>query len=361
VLQVERRDRELRTPGERVEGVRRLVVVRDDRLGDVVLTLPAVAALRRAYPDARLALMVRPGLASLAHMVPVVDEVLEASGGRGRIEGTLRAFEPDLVVCVSRGAAVAWAAARARVPHRVGTGYRLYSPLFTRTVAERRRSGGRHEAEYALSFAHRAGAPAGPAEFPLDVPGPALDAAGEWVAEHAPDGPVVVLHAGSGGSCPRWPFDRFVELAERLRAGGAGVVFSIGPADAWVAQALDAAPAAVRALPRFRSELARLPALLREAALVVGNSTGPLHLAAALGTATLGVYAPWPTCAAARWGPYATNGWAVAACNEEAVRWSRRERRARGEGLLGGVPAALVARSAASMLGGRPPGYSQGG
>ena len=87
LLQVVRRPEEVRTPGETFPGIRRLVVVRHDRLGDVVLSLPAIEALRRTYPEARLALMVRPEFVPLARMVPVVDEVLVAHADRARTWG----------------------------------------------------------------------------------------------------------------------------------------------------------------------------------------------------------------------------------------------------------------------------------
>jgi ADP-heptose:LPS heptosyltransferase len=355
LLQVERRAEEVRTPGERLEGVRRMVVVRDDRLGDLVLSLPAVDALRRAYPEARLALMVRPDLVPLARAVPIVDDVIGAEGDRSRLRSEIAEFGADLVVCISRGAGVPRAAAREGVRQRVGTGYRIYSPLFTRTVNERRRAGNRHEAEYALSFAHRVGAPAGPANFPLVIPDGAQAAVADWRSEHGFGDAYAVLHPGSGGSCPGWPVGRFIELAERLRSEGVDVAFSIGPQDARCVEALDAAPADVRALPRYSGDLERVSALLRSAALVVGSSTGPLHLAAALGTPTLGIYAPWATCAVARWGPYAANGWAIAAASSEARRWSRSERRRRGDRLLAAIPSEVVSRCALALLAGREP------
>lgn len=355
LLQVDRRAEEVRTPGEAIERVRRLLVVRDDRLGDLVLSLPAIDALRRVYSEARLALMVRPDLVPLARCVPIVDEVLVADGDGTRLRNEIARFRADLVVCISRGAAVPLAAAGVGVRERVGTGYRVYSPLFTRAVNERRRAGNRHEAEYALSFAHRIGARPGPATFPLAVPDVERAAVEDWRSAHGLGDAYVVLHPGSGGSCPRWPVARFVELAGRLLYEGVGVAFLVGPEDGWCAAALDAAPSGVRAVPRYRAGLERVAALLQSAALVIGNSTGPLHLAAAQGTPTLGIYAPWSTCAVARWGPYAANGWAVAAESSEARRWSRRERQRRGDRLLAAVPPEAVTRCALALLAGRQP------
>jgi ADP-heptose:LPS heptosyltransferase len=351
VQQVERRAEELRTPGPLIDGVRRLIVVRHDRLGDLVLTLPAVDALRRAYPTARLALMVRADLAPLARMVPVVDDVLPAHPDRARLREEIVGYEADLLVSISRGAGISRVAIRAGVRERIGTGYRIYSPLFTRTVSERRSPGKRHEAEYALSFAHRAGAEPGPAVFPLAVAKPARSSIAEWLTGRDVDGPFVVIHPGSGGSCPRWPVESFVELAALLRSRGLRVVFSIGPEDAECERTIERAGAQVRESPRYSLGLELLPALLQSAALVISNSTGPLHLAAALDCPTLGLYAPWPTCGVTRWGPYSEQGRALVAECAEAMRWSRGERRRRGDELLAAIPAATVADCALGLLG----------
>lgn len=355
LLQVEQRAEEVRTPGEPFPAVRRLIVARDDRLGDLVVTLPAVHALRQTYPEARMALLVRPGLEPLAEMVDGVDEVLAPPADLRELQLEIEGFDADLFVCISRGARTPRAAARAGARQRVGTGYRVYSHRFTRLVGERRRAGGRHEVEYALSFAHRSGAAAAPATFPLSIPDLASSRAAAWLSTSGVHGPFVVLHPGSGGSCPRWPAGDFVRLGRELVAAGIEVVFSIGPKDGWCEALLDEAPGAVRSLPRFTGRLDLLTAVLSRAAVVVSSSTGPLHLAAALGTATLGIYAPWPTCAVTRWGPYARNGWVLAAECEEARSWSRAERRRRGPELLAGIRPDLVARCAIALSRGGAP------
>ncbi len=342
LVQVERRAEEVRTPGERFPGVDRLLVVRDDRLGDLVVTIPAVAALRRTYPEATLGLVVRPDLAPLARMVEGVDRVVDAE--------RMDEFDPQLLISVSPGSEIPRRARKARIEHRVGPGYRLYSPLFHRTVNERRSAGLRHEAEYALSFAHRAGAPAGPACFPIRIPDDLRQRARDWLAASRVDPEFVLLHPGSGGSCPPWPCEHFLRLAGLLQAQGVSIVFSVGPDDAEIRRALEAGPGALRDVPCFDGALTELTALLRLPRLVVSNSTGPLHLAAAVGTPTLGVYPPWPTCHPSRWGPYAGNGWALVAWSDEAVRWSRGQRRGSGAELMRSVPPERVADRLFSLL-----------
>lgn len=352
LVQVTTRPQEVRTPGERVEGVERLLVVRDDRLGDLVVSLPAIHALRETYPGARLALLVDARRASLAAAIRGVDQVIESTRDRRALVSRIRAFAPDLAACISRSARAAWALARARVPYRIGPGHRYYSPLFHRRIDERRRGGARHEVEYALSFAHRAGAPGGPARFDLHLSAESRTSADHWLRQQMISGAFVVLHPGSGGSCPHWPVSHFLELPTMMRGAGISTVISVGPDDRQVRAAVERRfHGQTRRPPCFSGELTELAALLDRAVLVVSNSTGPLHLAAALKTPTLALHAPWPSCAPARWGPYSPSGWAVVADNEEALGWSRATRRRRSDELMAGIAPDAIERAIGLIVG----------
>ncbi len=355
LARVERRAEEVRTPGEPFPDVERIVVVRHDRLGDVVLTLPAIDALKRTYPKAALALMVAPRLRPLAERFVGVDRVFDTDPDAGGVRQRLLEFETDLAVCISRGYAFAWAAARAGVAHRVGTGFRFYSTLFERRVEEHRSAGKRHEVEYALSYAHRAGASGGPARFALHPDDEAAETVRRWLTKREVAEPSVVLHPGSGGSCPRWPVSHYLALAHRLRDARVDTVFTVGPDDQDVVDAIDAAGSDIARIPRFHGQLTELAALLGRAALVVGNSSGPVHLAVAQSTPTLAVHAPWPTCGVSRWGPYDPRGWAVVADSPEAVEWNHRQRREGANALMAGVPPDFLMRCVTAMLEGRDP------
>ncbi|MGH7589836.1 MAG: glycosyltransferase family 9 protein, partial [Gemmatimonadales bacterium] len=124
----------------------------------------------------------------------------------------------------------------------------------------------------------------------------------------APDERVVVLHPGSGGNSIEWPPECFGALGARLGAdaGVRIVVTGIERERALCDMVVATAGAAVGAIPLAgQLELSELVALLDRSALVVANSTGVLHVAAALGVPVLGLYpfAP-PALSAARWGPY---------------------------------------------------------
>jgi len=352
LCQVARRPEEIRTTGEIWPDVQRITVVRQDRLGDLVLTIPAVHALGQAYPEAEISLMVGEAVAPLARMVDGVAAVAEVDSGSDRTRQRLQRLNPDLLICISRDRRMPWAGWRQGVRHTVGPGRRFYSPLFERPVSESRRAGRRHEVEYALSFAHRAGAGGGPARFPIRLPATAESESSRWLADRGIDDRYVVLHPGTGGSCPAWPVEHFAQLYRGLIAAGVATVLTHGPGDAEVVSGFTQRSGTPS---WFGGEIPALAGLLRRAALVVSNSTGPLHLAAALGTATLALHAPWPTCGAQRWGPYADNGWAIVAEHDEAQRWSHRERGEHAGVLMRGIRPELVLGCAQDLLAGRTP------
>ncbi|MBZ5638683.1 MAG: glycosyltransferase family 9 protein [Acidobacteriia bacterium] len=354
--QVARRAEEVRRPGEVWTGIRRILIARNGPLGPLVLALPAIAALRSTYPSAWLAVLVRSANAPFARLVSGVDQVIEDSGDPNLLPPMLKAFRADLFISMSSGGRVSWAAATARVRHRVGPGRRVYSALFERRVDERTVLSDRHEVESALSYAHRAGAAGGPARFPLAIPVAAGESASVWLEEHGIGRRFVVLRPESvTASCPPWPPGHFVRLATLLAAEGIEVVFSTSPGDDPTARLLDAAELPARRMPRFTGDLATLSALVRTASLVVGNGTGPLHLAAVSGTPTIFLQAPWPSCGPARFGPYAANGWSLVPELPEAAEWNARERAARGRDLMASISPAVALSCALAILDGRTP------
>jgi len=355
VRQVDRKDCEIRVAGAPIPGIRRIILVRDESTEDLVSSLPAISAVRETYPGAWLGLLTRPGLVSLARMASDIDELLVPTGTVDGMEQAFRRFRPDLLISMSRSSKVAWAAWRAKIPHRIGTGFRLYSPLFTGRVDERRRAGRCHEVDYALSFAHRVGAPVAPARFPLEVPGEAGDGVGNWLDLHQVSRPFVVIHPGAGAGCPTWPAVHFVQLATLLEAESTRVVFSMGEGDREFVTALEDDHPFLRRLPRFEGGSEARAALFSMSAVTVGNGASAVHLASALGVPTLTLHAPWRSCGYRRRGPYAANGWALVAESEEAKGWSPRRRRALGSQLLSAVTPADARRCVVAMMAGREP------
>jgi ADP-heptose:LPS heptosyltransferase len=153
------------------------------------------------------------------------------------------------------------------------------------------------EAERALSLARAAGfAPPGSDDGSLGVRRPLPDVAGL-----VPAAPYVVLHPGTSVPARAWPAGRYVEAAGELIAAGHRVVVTGAPSEADLTRGVAAADPAVVDLGG-RTDLAELAAVLEGASAVVVGNTGPAHLAAAVGTPVVSLFAP--TVPARRWAPY---------------------------------------------------------
>lgn len=273
-----------------------ILIVRNDRLGDAMLALPVVVALRRAYPEAALAFAASPPVAPLIECVEGIDRVISASDhDLAGFTAQLTPLRFDAALCLRPTLSNARALKQARIPLRFGTARRWYSLLFNRHLWGSRRTAGRHEADLNLDFSVKLGAVPG-RQFPrINLPPESLSDDAQEI------GRLIVLHPGSGGSARNWPPELFRKLGLRLIAAG----WNVGVTGSMAELEL-CAKVAGRELLNFagKTALPRLAALLRKARLVVAASTGPLHLADALGTPVIGLYPPVKGLTATRWGPY---------------------------------------------------------
>ncbi|HOT95957.1 MAG TPA: glycosyltransferase family 9 protein [bacterium] len=293
----------------------RILVLRTDRIGDVVLSTPVLTALRGRYPGAHIAMLLRPYTADLVRGHPHVDEVLteERTGLHAGLSGFLRLLREvrrrrfDTALVLHPSLRLALLCFMAGVAHRVGTGYRAYALLFNHRVYQHRKGSGRHELDLNLDLARAVGAGLQPVRFYLAIPDSARKRLLELLQQRGlnPEAPFIVLHPGSGGSARDWPLSGFASLADRIQEElGLPVVLTGSPAEIPL---VDDLCRRMRTQPvRLDGQLSikELLALLSQARVLVANSTGPLHMAVAVGCRVIGLYCPLQACAPERWGPY---------------------------------------------------------
>ena len=286
---------------------RRILIVRTDRLGDVLLTTPVSHRLRELFPEAKISWLVRPYTAPLLEHNPDVDQVLIDRGESvAELAARLQQEKFDVAITAYPRWRIACALWRAGIPLRIGPASKWYSVFFNRRVWQHRSEGVKHEADYNLELL----APLGisfqrtPTHFVLTAEEKI------WARNFLESNritfrkPVVCLHPGSGGSSERWPLTHFMELGDRLQEAGCDVVVTGGPGEDYQYLMIDN----MRRIPVFVAagsvSVRQLAAIFSCVNLVVSNSTGPLHLAVALDVPTVSVYSPIPTCHPRRWGPY---------------------------------------------------------
>jgi lipopolysaccharide heptosyltransferase I len=294
-------------------------------LGDVVHALPVAATLRARVPGAHLTWIVERREAEVLRDHPALDALVAVDTRRWRRARGLRDIA-DVVTAVRqtrrrlRAAAFDVAldlqgllksgvlAAATRAPLRIGFAARRcrepLAALFTNRRVEPPPAA-RHVVDQHLALLGPLAVTEPVREFHLPRDYAAEARTDAFLAERGlvPGRRLVVLNPGAGRVDKRWPVERFRVLAERLGEDPDAVVVVVwGPGEEPAARRI--APAANgRAVCAPPTSLDELVALLRRASVLVAADTGPLHLAAALGTSCVGLYGP---TSAVRNGPYGT-------------------------------------------------------
>ncbi|MCZ6756477.1 MAG: glycosyltransferase family 9 protein [Gemmatimonadetes bacterium] len=290
---------------------RRIILSRTDNIGDVVLTLPMAGIIKRRYPDCEVIFLAQRYLEPVLEACPSVDRVLDwtALGEQapGSVAEALAETAADAIIHVFPDRSIAHAARRAAIPLRIGTKRRWYHRLTcNRLVPLSRKHSDRHEAELNVQLL----APLEAIETDYHLPDLVEfltllpeDGARRRVDEFLNSAQFkLVLHPGSRGNGKEWPERHYLDLVDRLKSTDYQALVT-GTADEGHRFArLADHPLTVDLTGKLG--LAELVALLAAVDGVVASGTGPLHMAAATGTPTLGLF---PTKAgpigADRWGP----------------------------------------------------------
>ena len=337
--------------------MKRILIFRTDRLGDLILSLPVVEALKTALPEAEIDLLVAPAAAPLAgmqrHVSRVIPDNFQGFRGLRSLVRRLGAEPYDAAIHLYPRPAFALASFLARIPVRLGTAYRYYSPLFHPRVPLHRKNMAVHERDLNLKFVEALGIPrpdgvtAG-----LVVPERAAREVRELLGREGigeTRGRFVVLHPGSGGSSLDWPGEHFATLGAGVMALGFPVVLTGTARDQRTVDGVHAWMGRQAVNLCGRLDLEQLAALLAQASLVVSNSTGPLHLADALGTRVIGLYSPFFYSSPRRWGPYSQPGNVLVPEGKACSRCRRG--RCRVFNCMAEIPPGAVLEMATTLLG----------
>ena len=290
-----------------------VLLIRLRLLGDVVFTTPAVRALRRRFPDARLTYLVERAAAPVVLGNPHLDEVIVIDRTRGvkrlqddlRLARTLRARRFDVVIDFHGGPRGSWLSWATGAPRRIGYTIPWRSWMYTDRVHRSRELAPRHSVENQWDLLAALGVP------PPDRARDAVEMLESADARARVDRrlrdagvsdatPLVVLHVSAGNPFRRWPAESFAELAARLVEGDPlrRVIITSGPSETGAADAVARAAQARlgdrgdRVLRCGEFDLPELRALIGSAALFIGGDSGPLHVAATTDTPIVGLYGP---------------------------------------------------------------------
>ncbi|MBI2711347.1 MAG: glycosyltransferase family 9 protein [Bdellovibrio sp.] len=301
----------------------RILVVRPDRLGDVILSTPVFEALHESHSDLDVTAFVQASVVPILKGLDSIQDVMvfEPHGRHRGVRGflalvqDLRRKKFDIALTLQSNRRIAAALFFARIPIRIGPYSKIHSYLFyNKGLRQRRSRVEMHEADYNLELLKKTGLPVTSEKVSTRVfiSGAMHTQAKKWLGEKGSTlshGKWVAVHPGMGGSALNWPLDHYTLLIRSLIEAGKNILVTLGPAEVDLALLLKAR------LGSFGSRIVYyqanagdpidfLGALYSLMDLVVAPSTGPLHLAVGVGRPVVTFYPNIKVQSKERWGPY---------------------------------------------------------
>jgi heptosyltransferase-2 len=277
-------------------------------LGDAIMALPALRAVRQRHPDATISIVARPYVADIYRDQQICDELIsydpngEHRGWRGReqLASELRSRKFDVALLLQNAFDAAWLAWRAQIPQRIGYARDARSVLLTKAIPVPKPGEiPPHEKFYYLELLRRAAwldqLPDEP-HITLQVPDAARQRAAQTLLEAGSRPHAIRIAVGAGasyGSAKCWPPDRFAKALNALPSRADADVILFGtpgelPVSTAIAAALQRAPINLTG----KTSVADLPALLSQCHLFLGNDSGAMHVAAAVGLPVVAIFGP---------------------------------------------------------------------
>ncbi len=300
------------------QGYKKILIVRMDRIGDVVLSTPAIHTVRDAYPDSHIAVLVRPYARDIVEGNPYINEVFTYDKYRngknlwGNIKFimNLRRKKFDLAIILHPKNSTHLISFLAGIPKRVGYDKKL-GGLLTTKIPHTKQFGLKHEIDYTLNVLRYLGIE--PKDRGLYVP--LNKKSEEKIAgifnRNGVSGNDMVVTIHPGASCPsrRWNLKSFAKVADTLaNKYGAKIVIMAGSEDKIfgdkVAEHMTTNPLNLSA----KTSVSDLASILKRSNLFISNDSGPVHIACAVGTPTISIFGRNDRgLSPMRWGPVGKN------------------------------------------------------
>lgn len=294
----------------------KVLVARTDHMGDLILSTPVAKALKDDISGCRVSFLVNPSLKELLDGNPYIDEVFvdDRDGRHSGIKGFFslasetRAKGFDASVVLFAEPRAAFLPFFSRIPVRIGPLSRLYSVLcFNRPIKQSRSLSVKNEAEYNLDLLRALGCKPTAQKAHISLNSGAVARVKEKLDKIGISSykRKIVVHPGSRGSGKNWKEDRYARLADLLiEEFGSAVFFTGSASEAGLIERIIQGMSKKAFSLCGQMSLSELAACMSLVDLFIGPSTGPLHLASAVGTSVIGLYSPVRVQGPTRWAPF---------------------------------------------------------
>ena len=278
---------------------KKILIVRTDRMGDVILSTPVIRNIREAYPNSHIAFMCRPYTREILEGNPYLDEVIvyDKYGEHKSLLSSLRfafllrkkKFDWALVIHPTNRAHIVTFLAGISI--RVGWNRKM-GFLLTHKLEHTKQRGEKHELEYTLDLLKLIDVPVKYRDMFFPLKNEHLSHIKSALSEYgiSDSDKIVVIHPSASCVSKRWPEDYFVRLIELIK-------YQFKPKIV-IVTSKEEAQYADKIIGRFtdlidmrgKLTLSELGALLKEADIFISNDSGPVHVAAALGTPVISIF-----------------------------------------------------------------------
>ncbi len=281
--------------------IKKILIVRTDRIGDVVLTTPAIRALRLTYPQVQICVLVSKTTAPLLKGNPDIDEVMiddrlnqhRGFWGYFKLIKDIQRRRFDLAIIFHTKKRTNLLCFLAGIPRRMGYQNNKLGFLLTEKIYDDRNLGIKHEAQYCLDLLKPLGVKGDHREVFVPIQPQAKDWVERVFADHRilDNKILIAIHPGASDPTKMWPAQYFVEVINNLIVKLDCQMVLIGAKNNQ-----DAAPKIMAQVQSplldlsGQTEVFHLPALFKRCSLLISNDSGPVHIADAVGIPVISIF-----------------------------------------------------------------------
>lgn len=287
-----------------LEKPKRILIIRPDRIGDVVLSTPIPRELKKAYPDCFIGVLLREYTKDIYTNNPNVDQIIidsEENNLKYKINliKEIRSYKFSHAFMLLTTERMNWILFFAGIKYRIGVGHKFYQFITnTKSVYRRKYIPLRHEADYCMDMARNIGVKTENLDTEIHLSADEKALIGS-LREKFKNGKKILIgiHSTSGNSSPNWKPAKYRELSEKLKSFN-NVQLLVTDLD--VSNEIINIEGVLYPLKKTLRELIRIISTLD---LLISSSTGPMHIAGALKIPTVSLFCPLPACSPELWSP----------------------------------------------------------
>lgn len=274
--------------------IRRLLVIKLRAIGDVLLSTIVIPNLRKAFPEAAIEFLTEPPAATIVRHNPSLDDVIvfdRKSASGAWLMREVRRRNYDMVIDLFGNPRTALVTRSSGARYRVG--FRFRGRAYAYNILVEPRGGVVHNTQFNLDALDAIGVPVVDRSTYFPLSDQDIQFADDFFAANAPEKvPVIAVNSGGGWYTKRWGLDRFAELGNHLsHQYRAKLLLVWGPGERPDVESMRSRMSVEPLVPP-PTTLGQMGALLRRCSLMVTNDSGPMHIAASLGTPVVGIYGP---------------------------------------------------------------------